>query len=597
MNSKTDYPTRASLLLGFLKGSKLIFFISMCFAAMCAALDLFMPKIIAFTVDSILIGSSYEIPAILDKLIAFAGGIAYIRDHMYLIAILICVVALLRMLTSYLFKFLNSVSEERLVCRARDTLYAHIIRLPMSWHNANRTGDIIQRCTSDLDTLRNFLAEQVTNLVRTVILITLAIIFMLRVNVTLTLVALALLPIIVGYSLYFHVKIGASFEHVDEMEGRLSAMVQENLTGVRVVRAFGREAYEREHFCDYNEKYMNTWIGLMKLLSSFWATGDFTGGFQALLIVVIGAVLCVKGNISAGEYIEFISYNAMLTWPVRALGRVVADMSKAGISIDRIRYIMNSPEESDDPGAQTPPMNKDIVFEHVSFRYEESDVLNDVSFTIQPGETVGILGGTGSGKSTLMHLLDRLYEPDKDGGRITIGGIDIRKIDRAWLRRNIGIVLQEPYLFSGTIAENIAITRDEVNMEEVRAAARIAALDETVSKFNKGYDTYVGERGVTLSGGQKQRTAIAQMIMKDAPIMIFDDSLSAVDSQTDAMIRSELASLSSDTTKIIISHRISTLMHADHIIVMDHGNLVQQGTHEELSEVSGLYRKIYELQQ
>jgi ATP-binding cassette subfamily B protein len=291
----------------------------------------------------------------------------------------------------------------------------------------------------------------------------------------------------------------------------------------------------------------------------------------------------------------------MLAWPVRMLGRVISDMSKAGISVDRILYIMNSPVESDPEEIIAPPLDRDIVFDHVSFSYNGSPsdsrmVLHDVSFTVKAGKTVGILGGTGSGKSTLMHLLDRLYDLEKDQGSIRIGGIDIRDIPRSHLRKHIGIVLQEPYLFSGTIAENIAITSQEIRMKEVRAAAKVASLDDTVREFGKGYETYVGERGVTLSGGQKQRTAIAQMLMKNAPVMIFDDSLSAVDAETDHRIREELKKVSEGATTILIAHRIATIMHADHILVLDHGRIAEEGTHTELLKLNGLYKKVYDLQ-
>ena len=599
------FPTRSSLLLHFLKGSKRFFFISILAVIFVSVFDLFLPRIISFTVDVILMGKEKALPLPVTALIERVGGISHIRSHMYLIAVLILIVALLRMISHYGFRFFNAKGEEKLVLNMRNRLYDHIVHLPMSWHNENQTGDIIQRCTSDVDTIRNFLAEQLTNLVRVIIFITLAIVFMLRINVGLTLTAMALVPVIIGYSFYFHHKIGESFEKVDAMEGRLSAMAQENLTGVRVVRAFGREAYEKKRFNEFNEKYMNTWIRLMKILSIFWASGDFAGGVQSLLIISVGAVFCVRGSLTAGEFIEFLSYHSMLAWPIRMLGRVISDMSKAGISIDRILYIMNSSEEEDRRDASEPPMDRDIVFDHVSFRYPASsreenaarrEVLTDVSFTVGAGKTVGILGGTGSGKSTLMHLLDRLYDLPEGNGSIRIGDTDIRDIRRRYLREHIGIVLQEPYLFSGTIAENIAITKDSPEMTVVRAAAKTASLDETIRKFKKGYDTYVGERGVTLSGGQKQRTAIAQMLVKNAPVMIFDDSFSAVDAETDNRIRRELAGIAAGATTVIISHRISTLMHADAIIVLDRGRVAESGTHEELMGRDGIYKKIYMLQ-
>lgn len=333
------------------------------------------------------------------------------------------------------------------------------------------------------------------------------------------------------------------------------------------------------------------------MLGSYWGIGDLITGLQILTIIALGTVETVHGNITLGEFLVFISYNTTLIWPIRGLGRILSEMSKTGVSLSRINYIFQAEEERDNPDDITPPLTEDIVFEHVSYTYEGAKpVLKNIDFTIRKGSTFAILGGTGSGKSTLMHLLNRLYDLPDGCGRITIGGVDIRHIRRDWLRGNIGMVLQEPFLFSKTIRENIAVCCPEASEEDIRRMARVACVDRSILNFANGYDTIVGERGVTLSGGQKQRVAIARMLMQKAPIMIFDDSLSAVDTETDSQIRRALQDNLGDSTVILISHRITTLMQADQILVMENGQIEEMGTHEQLLKQDGIYKKIYDIQ-
>ncbi|MCR5102262.1 MAG: ABC transporter ATP-binding protein/permease [Butyrivibrio sp.] len=590
--------SRTDLLIYFLKGNKKYYLLSFLFAGLMALLDMVNPKVISFTVDSIIGNIDRDIPPFVESLINSFGGVEYLRAHLYLIALAVILVAIAAGTCRYLFKLFNTIGAEKLVQRMRDILYDHIIHLPFSWHNQNHTGDIIQRCTSDVDVIKNFLSEQFTNLFRVIILIIFSMYFMIGINPVLTFISAIFFPIIILYSMFFHNKIADSFEQVDSMEGKLSAIAQENLTGVRVVRAFGREKYEKQRFENTNEEYIGMWDRLMKLLSMFWASGDLISNLQIMLVVGFGAVFTVNGKMTTGDFIAFVSYNAMLTWPVRMLGRVISEMSKSGVSIDRIRYIINSEIEADKETTVTPPIDRDIKFENVSFSYGDGspEILDNVSFEIKAGTTVGILGGTGSGKSTLMYLLDRLYNIAPQNGRITIGNVDIADMPISYIRSNIGMVLQEPFLFSRSLAENIAITRDKTDINEIREASRIAMLDETINKFSKGYDTYVGERGVTLSGGQKQRAAIAQMLINKPKVMVFDDSLSAVDAETDSKIRHALNDKTSDSTVILIAHRITTLMNADKIIVMDKGKVIEEGTHEQLLSENGMYAKIYKLQ-
>lgn len=596
--SKKKFESKTELILFFLNGSKRYFIGAIFFACLVSLLDLIDPKIISFTVDTVLGDSKTTIPTFIENIINSFGGITWLKSHLGVIALCVIGVSIIAALCRFLFNLCNTKGAEKLVHTMRNELFDHILHLPFSWHSENQTGDIIQRCTSDVEQIKIFLSEQLTLLFRFIILIVLAIYFMFTINVKLTLVASIFIPIIVGYSLFFHKGIGESFEKVDIEEGKLSSIAQENLTGVRVVRAFGRESYERERFEKQNEYYTSMWVHLMNLLAAFWSSADLFSYLQIMCVLAYGAVLTVNGEMSAGDYIAFNSYANMLMWPIRMLGRVIANLSKAGISIDRLMYIMNSEEEHDKEDAKDIDMHQDIVFDHVSFQYENgtAEILEDISFEVKAGTTVGILGGTGSGKSTLMYLLDRLYELKDGEGSITIGGVDIKDIKSDCLRKNIGMVLQEPYLFSRTLEENIAIALPDMDHEKVRLAAKVASLDHAIEHFQEGYQTYVGERGVTLSGGQKQRTAIAQMLISKPPIMVFDDSLSAVDAETDAKIRSALKENVGDSTVILIAQRITTLMNADLILVMDNGKIIERGTHDQLIQQDGIYKKIYDLQ-
>ena len=596
-NSNDQRYTKLSLVKHFLHGSLHFFILSILSSFAVTLLEMVIPQIIRASVDSVIGTKPFSFPAIVTRRIDALGGAPFFRENFLYIALVIIIIAATAAVFKYCTNICNSKGSEKLMQTMRDQLFAHVQKLPFAWHMKNQTGDIIQRCTSDVERVKIFVAEQLTSIIRIVILMTLSLTFMFAMDGRLTTIAVCSIPIIIAYSAFFHSRIGRRFQECDENEGVLSTIAQENLTGVRVVRAFGREKFEKDRFEKQNTYYANLWVTLMKLMSAFWGAGDLISGLQVMLILVLGCVYCVQGTLSTGEFIAFLSYNSMLIWPVRQLGRVISEMSKAGVSIDRIMYIMNSSLEEDKPGAVTPDMHGDIVFDHVTFGYDEgAAILEDINFTIPQGTTFGILGSTGSGKSTLVHLLNRLYDLPAESGKITIGGVDIADMKAQWVRENIGMVLQEPFLFSRTISENIGITEDNMPMEEIRHAARIACVDDAITEFAKGYDTIVGERGVTLSGGQKQRTAIARMLTQKAPIMVFDDSLSAVDSETDAKIRQALRKNLGDSTVILISHRVTTLMQAEKIMVLDQGRIAEMGSHDELMAKNGIYRKIYDLQ-
>ena len=410
---------------------------------------------------------------------------------------------------------------------------------------------------------------------------------MFTMNVKISLFVFAFIPVIVGYSLVFYKRISKGYQKADEAEGELSSDVQENITGVRVVRAFGRERDELEKFRKKNNNYANIWMKLGDMMTVFWSLGDVMSMAQVFGVVAIGVHLCVKGEITLGTYLAFVSYTRQLTWPVRALGRTLSEMSKAGVSIDRLLYILGAEQEQSPAKPLAANLSGDICFDHVSFAYEQKKVLRDVSFTVKGGTTLGVLGETGSGKSTIALLLSRLYDPGE--GTITIGGVNVRDMEQSELRRSVGVVLQEPFLFSRTVAQNIAITRENVSQAEIEQAAKEACLHESIEGFQSGYETVVGERGVTLSGGQKQRTAIARTLLEHAPIMVFDDALSAVDAKTDEAIRGRLREAAGGSTMILIAHRVATLMQADQIIVLKDGQIIERGTPQELLEQNGVF--------
>ncbi len=606
MKEKIEAKQKKASILRFFpytKGFRLRFVLAVIMVIVSVVASYMTPQVIRVTVDSVINDNPFQLPGFVVSWIEAIGGREMLRTHIIICAAISLGFALISGLATYAYRMNLARACEGVTARIRNTLFTHIQRLPYAWHNSHQTGDIIQRCTQDVELIRNFVSEQLMGCIRTVLLIVVSLALMFSMNVRLSLIVLCFIPVVLVVSLIFFSITGKKFQIADETEGQLTALVQENLTGVRVVRAFGRERYEIDRFNVKNEEFSNYWVNLGKVMGTNWGLGDFMAGFQVLVIMVAGAFFAQNGDLTEGEYLAFVAYNSMLVWPVRNLGRLLGELSKTSISATRLFDILDAKEEQDTPDSQEPSMKGDIVFDHVSFSYPDSSVgvLEDVSFTIKAGSTFGILGATGSGKSTLMYLLDRLYELPEGQGRITVGGVDIRDIKLSHLRKNIGIVLQEPFLFSKTFRESIAdgahraVDSTAEELENVRHYARLAVIDDAIENFSQGYETPIGERGVTISGGQKQRVAIARMLMQDTPIKVFDDSLSAVDMETDAKIRHSIRENVHGTT-ILIAHRITTLMNADQILVLDHGKVSQMGTHQELVNQDGIYKRIYDMQ-
>ncbi|HNO32324.1 MAG TPA: ABC transporter ATP-binding protein [Anaerolineales bacterium] len=495
---------------------------------------------------------------------------------------------------------LAAYTAEGITRRLRDFLFDHIQRLSFSYHSATPTGDLIERVTSDVDALRRFFSEQAIGVGRIILLFSINWAAILFINVKLGLLSVIVIPPILWISLWFFKRVTKAYEDYQAQEAVLSTTLQENLTGVRVVKAFARQDYEKEKFDKDNWlKYIKGKF-LLLMHSLFWPLSDIVLGAQMLFGFVYAALMAINGEISLGDYVAYVGLVVWLIFPIRNLGRVIVQTSTGMVSYQRLMDITKQAREDLDGGRVLPagPVRGEIEFKNVSFMYSDGthDVIKDISFHIRPGQSIALLGSTGSGKTSLVNLLPRFHE--YTGGEILLDGEDLKEYPRKYLREQIGIVQQEPFLFSRSIRENILYgVGRSVTQEEIEAAAKAAAVHDVILGFPDGYNTIVGEKGVTLSGGQKQRVTIARTILKNPRILILDDSTSAVDTETEASIREALNNLMEERTTFIIAHRIQSVMNADLILVLDKGRVVQQGTHHELlGEPEGMYRRIYDIQ-
>lgn len=554
------------------------------------------PLLLSEIVDSILGSEPFTMPDFLMNPINDLGGRDFLRQNLWIPALALILMNVVNGVFTFIKGRSSAIASENIARKLRNDLYRHLQHLPFAYHVKAQAGELIQRCTSDVDTIRRFLAVQVMEVVNTVLMVVIAMSILLPRSVPITLYSLILVPPLFCFATWFFKMVHKSFEVADEADGVLNAVLQENLSGVRVVRAFGQQEREVEKFDRVNNDLRKKNLRLNELLAIYWGGGDAISMTQTLLTLVVCIIYACNGWITVGTLIVFTSTLGMLLFPIRQLGRTLSDAGKAMVSMKRVQAILHEEAEPDEPNAMKPDLHGDIVFDHVSFAYPDDNVpvLRDVSFTIPAGKTAAVLGGTGSGKSTMMYLLQRLYTPTS--GKITIGGVDIQQIDRKYLRAHVGLILQEPFLYSKSIRENVGITAPEQEAERIEHAADIASASGFIAKADKGWETVVGERGVTLSGGQKQRIAIARTLLKDNNILIFDDSLSAVDTETDAQIRAALRHEQKDVTTLIISHRVTTLSQADLILVLENGQISQQGTHAELCSQPGLYQRINSIQ-
>ena len=531
----------------------------------------------------------------IDELVAKSD----ISKYIPLIAISFIGLAVLQGLFTYISGRLAAKTSEGITRRLRNFLFDHIQRLSFSYHDKTKTGELIQRTTSDVDAVRLFFADRAIGLGRVLLLFIVNLSALLTLNVKLALLSIVVVPFTIILSLFFFRKVSDAYEDYQDQEAVLSNTLQENLTGVRVVKAFSRQEYESQKFEKENFEKFNKGRKFFTMHSLFWPFSDILTGAQMLFGYYLGATMAISGEITIGTYLAYASMINWIIWPIRNLGRLIVQMSSGLVSYGRIQEVIKEQREPLSSGSYNPSSESVqglIEFKDVSFAYHQHPVvLKSINFTCQPGNMIALLGGPGSGKSTLVNLLPRFY--DYTSGLISLDKVDLKKYPRKYLRNQIGLVEQEPFLFSRSIRENITYGVDrEVEDEELFSASRAAAIHDVILSFSKGYDTIVGEKGVTLSGGQKQRIAIARTLLKDPRILILDDATSSVDVETEALIHQALDKLMENRTTFIIAHRIQSLRQADLILVLDEGQIIQQGIHQELIDQPGKYQDIFNLQ-
>ncbi len=576
----------------WMKGYGLVYFIAVALLISLQYFRTLSPLFITHIVDSIFGTDESALPDFISGLLVGDS----LREQLLVVALVYVLFTLLRVIIMFGRRLINAYFTESIAYNMRNTLYNKLQDLSFTYHSHAETGDLIQRCTTDVETYRKFIGEQLIEIFRLIFLITLTIVQMYTLSPRMTLYSVIVTPVIFLAAFIYFIFVKKVFKRVEEAEARMTTTLQESVTGIRVVKAFANEQHEIDKFDDHSKDYLKEDFRLLKLMAYFWGGTDFIIFIQYAITLSVGVVMTVNGDLTIGKYIAFLSYIGMIVWPLRQLGRIVGDFGKTTVALDRLDEIVLKPSEHDGDTDFQPPIKGKVEFRNVGFQFEDDNkpLLKDISFTVNPGESIAIVGKTGSGKSTLINLMVRLL--DYNEGQILFDGVEINNINKKHLRKHVGIIMQEPFLYSRTLYDNIGIMDQEASEDVVYKAASIAALHEDIIGFEQGYKTIVGERGVTLSGGQKQRVAIARMLLNSKPVLIFDDSLSAVDTETDIQIRRALNEYWNNTTVFIITHRITTAMEADKIIVLDKGRIIEMGNHDDLLSRKGLYSELWDIQ-
>lgn len=589
---------KETTLIGSLfKGKIRTYVLGILCTALASIISLINPLIISFVIDHVLGVEPANLSGPLLWLYQAAGAKEGLAANLWLCSLALVGFTALRGIVNYFGQVNASVASESMAKDLRQKMYEKLQSTTYRYHVNLQNGDIMQRCTSDIETFINFLGGQLPQIFHCLIQIAISLVVLSQIHVNLMLLSFLSIPLLFITAYIFFRFVTRTFTASELAEGHMSTILEENIGGMRIVRAFATQKQEIARFKEASEDFFKKDFFITILMSWFWGLSDFLCQLQIGLTLVMGTVFAVRGELSVGSLIVFVTYTSNLIWPIRDMGRVLADMGRAKVAIGRIREVLS---QRDEPvyqlsEGQTGPIRGNIKVENLNYAYDTGvPVLKDVSFEIKAGQTVAILGRTGSGKSTLLHILVGLLPYQE--GHITVDGMELNTVSKKWLRKHFGVVLQEPFLYSKTIRENVGVAKDNPTHEDIRRVTEIASIYDGIQEFKEGFDTIVGERGVTLSGGQKQRIAIARTLMMDCRVYLFDDSLSAVDVQTDAHIRDSLRDSYHDATKIIVAHRINTLKDADQILVMDDGRIVDRGTHEELIARPGLYQDVYQMQ-